>query len=184
MTKFYTGKGDEGASIMAGKKIDKDDLFFYLLGGLDELNSWLGFCRATAAKVTKLKEVVGYLRDIQETLFIAQAEVAAVGSGVASKIKVSSDKTKDLERIIARVDKVLPPLAKFIIPGASELSASLDVARVMARQVERLAKTFSKKKKLRPEFLQYLNRLSSVLFALARFMNFKLKVKEEHPSYK
>ena len=182
-TKFYTRRGDGGASLMGTKMLDKDSPIFHLLGGLDELNSWLGFCRA-GIKDARLKNFANFIKRIQQDLFIAQAEIAAIGTGRASKIKIGQEKTAGIEKIIHGIDAVLPPIVRFIIPGASEMSARLDVARTIARKVERDIRAFSKKKKLHPELLQFTNRLSSVLFALARFASFRLKIKEESPDYK
>lgn len=183
-TKFYTGKGDRGTSKMGKSEIDKGHLLFQVLGGLDELNSWLGFCRAGTVKTIKLKIVGSWLKEAQQGLFIAQAEVAAIGSGFKPKFKISQTKTTWLEKIINEIGDKLPPLTKFIIPGASEISSRIDVARVLARRVERNTKTLDKKVKLSPSLLQYLNRLSSFLFALARYVNWRLKLKEENPTYK
>ncbi len=168
MTIYYTGRGDKGQSAMGPKKISKADPRFEVLGSLDELSSWLGVC--------------GYkpLRFIQEDLFIAQAEIGLAAMGQKSKIKITPEKTKHLELEILKIDKIVPQIKKFIIPGASELSAKLDFARALARRAERAAV----KAKAPAELLQYLNRLSSILFAHARLVNFKLKKKEENPSYK
>lgn len=183
-TKFFTGKGDGGVSKMGKCKITKDDALFQLLGGLDELNSWIGFCRAGVAETLKLKTLAGWLKEVQHTLFIIQAEVAALGSGFKPKFKITEAKTLWLEKIIREIDKKLPPLTKFIIPGASETSSRIDVARVLARKTERAAKTLSASVKLSADLSRYLNRLSSFLFALARWTNYVLKIKEENPSYK
>ena len=156
---------------MGSKKIAKDDPLFEALGSLDELNSWLGFCRYKK------------LKSIQEDLFIVQAELATVGMGTKSKIQITNAKTEKLEKEIAKIDKITPQIKKFIIPGASELSAKLDVARAFARKAERAVVAYGKKRKLNPEILCYLNRLSSLLFALARLVNYSLKVKEENPRY-
>lgn len=184
MTKFYTGQGDKGTSKMGKSEVSKDSGLFQLLGGLDELNSWIGFCRAGAVKTPKLKALAGWLKEVQEGLFVAQAEVAALGSGFKPKFKIAVAKTAWLEKIIQEIDKKLPPITKFIIPGASEASSRIDVARVLARKTERAAKALSVSVRLSPELLQYLNRLSSFLFALARWTNYVLKIKEENPSYK
>lgn len=168
MTIFYTGRGDKGKSAMGARKIAKDDPLFEALGALDELNSWLGFCQYKK------------LRPVQEDLFIAQAEIGAIGMRRKSKIQMTNAKTKRLEKEIAKVDAIVPPIKKFIIPGASELSAKLDVARALARRAERAAV----KIKASPDLLAYLNRLSSFLFALARLVNFKLNRREEHPTYR
>lgn len=184
MTTFYTCNGDGGKSRIWSKDLLKDDILFQLLGGLDELNSWLGLCRSGAGRNRKLKEVALILKDIQQSLFVIQAEVAAVGSGNKPRVKVSAGRTEVMEKIIDCIDLKLPPMKKFIIPGGSELSAQIDIARAMARRTERIAAAFSRKKKLTPELMRYLNRLSGLLFALARLANHKLKIKEENPSYK
>lgn len=167
MTIYYTGRGDRGKSAIGAKKIAKDDPLFEALGALDELNSWLGFCQYKRLKA------------IQEDLFIAQAEIAMVAMGKKSKIKITKAKTERLEKEIMAIDKIVPQIKKFIIPGASELSAKLDFGRALARRAERAAV----KAKVSAELLQYLNRLSSILFALARLVNYRLNKREEHPSY-
>lgn len=180
-TKFFTGQGDKGQSVFGKKKLPKDDLLFDVLGNLDELNSWTGLCRVAASREINL-----VLREIQETLFMVQADIAAIGFGYKTKgfKEKIGWKTAELERVIGRVDKKLPAIKKFILPGGSELSARLDVARVIARRAERSAVRFNNnKKKLPPELLQFLNRLSSVFFALARYANRKKGVKEENPRY-
>ena len=180
-TKFFTGQGDKGQSAFGKKKLPKDDVLFDVLGNLDELNSWTGLCRVAASR-----DIALILRDIQETLFMVQADVAAIGFGYKTegfREKIGR-RTVELEKVIGQIDKKLPAIKKFILPGGSELSARLDVARVIARRAERAAVMFhNNKKKLPPELLQFLNRLSSVFFALARYANYAKKVKEENPRY-
>ena len=187
MTIYFTGRGDKGKSDMGAKKIEKDDPLFEALGSLDELNSWIGYCRTDVTlQNLKLKNVQHQLKSIQETLFIAQAELAMMGMERRKNIKyqISNIKTKQLEEEIIKIDKAVPQIKQFIIPGASELSAKLDLARAFARRVERAFVAYNRKHPLNPDLLQYLNRLSSILFAHARFVNVVLKKKEENPSYK
>jgi cob(I)alamin adenosyltransferase len=179
MTVFYTGKGDNGSSEVGSKKLSKDDLLFHALGTLDELNSWLGVCAAGA----KQKNVRDALKDAQQSLFIIQAEIAALGGGYKPKSIITAGKTKELEKTIDLINLQVPAVTKFIIPGGSELSARIDYGRALARRAERETTAFAKKKKANPELLKYLNRLSSLLFALARLVNYKLKIKEENPRY-
>ncbi len=178
MTIYYTGRGDKGKSDMGAKKIAKDDPVFEALGSLDELNSWIGLCQLKAKSYN--------LKAIQEDLFIAQAEIGLATMGRKSNIKITKSKTERLEKEIARIDRIVPPIKKFIIPGASELSAKLDFARALARRAERDAVKANslKPNTCSPELLQYLNRLSSLLFALARLVNYRLKKKEQNPSYR
>lgn len=168
MTIFYTGKGDTGKSVMGTRKISKADPLFEALGALDELNSWLGFCNSKK------------LQAIQETLFIAQAEIGMAGMGKRYTLHVTRAKTEELEHEILRIDTVVPPIKKFIIPGGSELATKLDYARALARRAERACVRI----KANPDLLQYLNRLSAYLFALARLENHRLKIKEKNPGYR
>ena len=196
-TKFFTGKGDDGTSDMGGGVcMNKDSGYAELLGALDELNSWTGLCRARAAREHQLKKeelpvaIVPTLRQIQELLFIAQAEIAVCAAsalGIAESVSgnkhITPRHTTFLEEVIHKVDKEVPPLTHFVIPGASELSAMIDVARVTARRVERTAVALHRAKKLPEPILPFLNRLSSVFFALARYINHCMNVPEEFPRY-
>lgn len=187
-TKFFTGEGDKGESKIGQNKVSKSSPVVELLGSLDELNSWIGFCRVEAEKVRgeknlKLPEI---LKIIQNFLFVAQAEIAALGFGYPKAPKITNEQTIYCEAIIREIDKTLPKLEKFVLVGGSELSARLDVGRAIARRVERQVKSYSpadESKNPSPEFLKFLNRLSSVLFALARYGNFILGFREEHPKY-
>lgn len=192
-TKFFTGRGDAGESSVGPHKLSKTDPLLELLGGVDELNSWLGFCRVEAKKFSdsKIKVAVAIvLKDVQEALFTLQAELAALAFGTApgqaATPKLDEAKTKFLEDTINQIDGILPPLKSFIIPGTSELSARLDVGRAIARRVELQANKFSSEREnlLSSAVLQYLNRLSSFLFALARYANHEQGLAEENPSYK
>ncbi len=179
-TQFYTGRGDKGQSAFGKKKLPKDNALFDLLGDLDELNSWTGLARVEAKK-----DMAGILKTVQQTLFVIQAEVAVTGFGYETRgfKKIDAGKTKEVEEIIKNIDKKMPSLRKFVLPGGSELSARLDIARVVARRTEREAIKFNRIKKLSPELLQFLNRLSSLFFALARYANHKKGIREENPGY-
>ncbi|KKU98988.1 MAG: Cob(I)yrinic acid a,c-diamide adenosyltransferase [Candidatus Jorgensenbacteria bacterium GW2011_GWC1_48_8] len=161
------------------------------MGSLDELNSWLGYARVEADKLKTGSagwriDVAAVLKNTQNSLFIAQAEAAASGFGYEKSPKITEEKTKYFEGVIVEIDKVVPKIEKFIVVGGTELSARLDVGRAIARRVERQAKKYvpeDSNKNLTPEMLKFLNRLSSILFALARYVNFVSGVKEENPSY-
>lgn len=184
-TKFFTGAGDGGRSVLGKQSFSKDDLFFEFLGTLDELNSWLGFCRASI-QGGKRKHAIDFkavLFRVQEILFVIQAETAGVFFKSPKYPLLRASATAQLVGTINRIDAILPPITKFIIPGGSKLSAKLDVSRAIARRAERLAVAYSKKSKLSKEVLRYLNRLSSLLFALSRYENFRLGIEEQHPAY-
>jgi cob(I)alamin adenosyltransferase len=184
-TLFFTGVGDDGKSSMGKKKIPKSDSLFALLGALDELNSWIGFCSVCdRGKPQHHIDVENILSRLQETLFIAQAEIGSIGFGSKhSTVIITGYHVREIEKIILDIDNIVPPLKHFVLPGGTMLAASLDIARAIARRTERIAVKFSKKKKLSPEFLQYINRLSSILFALARYANFVSGRKEKKPDY-
>jgi|SRR3989344_3663979 len=195
-TVFFTGKGDDGQTRVGKVTLPKDDPLFELLGELDELNSWLGLCRVEAkhilSKKTPRVDIVSSVLRLQETLFIAQAEVAAAGFGTSKKenvererdMHVTDPKVVELEELIRNVDEEVALITKFIIPGGSELAARLDVARTLARRAERSAVRLQKKIELSPALVQFLNRLSSALFALARYANYVLQFPEDHPTYR
>ncbi len=189
-TRFFTGKGDKGQSTFGNKRIAKDDALFEFLGNLDELNSWLGLCIVEAKKtLSKKKEgllMLESLEHLQEDLFIAQAEAAAIGFSYSIKKipRITEAKTARIEHMIQKIDTVLPTLRNFVLPGGSGLSAMLDIARAISRRAERSAVAFGKRAAFSKEFLQFMNRLSSALFALARFANYVLRVKEKNPNYK
>ncbi|MFH1769422.1 MAG: cob(I)yrinic acid a,c-diamide adenosyltransferase [Parcubacteria group bacterium] len=186
-TKFYTGAGDGGTSKLGKCELRKDDVFFEVLGGVDELSAWLGLCRVEADKIDKrikmLDRVECSLKTVQEHLFVVQAQIASLGMGLKPKVKISKKHTKYLETEIKKIDETIPAIKAFIIPGGNELIARLDVARTLARKLERMWVTFSKKKKIDSDAVQYINRLSSFLFALARLVQYRSKIKMEHPKY-
>lgn len=176
---LYTGKGDGGTTKVFGcdqQRISKSSELPEALGALDELNAFLGFAKMRATEELRIATA---LRDAQETLFIIQAEVA----GADKKVKEGS--VKNIETIVNDIEKEIPPLKGFSIAGGTELSALLDIARTLSRRVERciVAVADAKLRELSPETLAYINRLSSLLFALARLANHKAGVAEETPRY-
>ena len=119
------------------------------------------------------------LRETQENLFSIQAEVAGADK------RVGKDSVQKVEELVNAIEKEIPPLKGFSIAGGTELSALLDVARTVARRAERrlVAAAEAKACPLSEETMAYLNRLSSLLFALARLANHLAGVAEEVPRY-
>lgn len=182
MSVYYTGKGDSGISHVGLKKIAKTDLVMSALGDLDELNSVLGLvkCRLTARNKKIFQKLI---ENIQEDLFIIQVHVAAhMFEKLYKPPQFPKEKIIALEKEIAQFEKKLKPTHKFIISGANEESAWLDYVRPIGRRAERSVLWFSKKKKTVPEILAYLNRLSSLLFVMARVA--AKNSKEKSPKYK
>lgn len=176
---LYTGKGDKGTTTAFGcnqQRISKSSELPEALGSLDELNAFLGFVKMRAAAESHIATA---LRDVQETLFIIQAEVAGADK------RVGENAVKDVEKMVNDIEKEIPKLKGFSIAGGTELSALLDVARTLARRAERrvIAVKELGLRELTSETLTYMNRLSSLLFALARLANHLYGVAEEVPKY-
>jgi len=189
---LYTGKGDGGTTkafdTASGVRISKASELPEALGTLDELNSFVGLAKVVAAREGNPKVPLGarsratsdILADIQETLFIVQAEVAG------SSKKVGKAKVTQVERIINTIETLMPPIDTFTVAGGTELSATLDVTRTLARRAERrvIGITELGVRTVSPSTKAYLNRLSSLLFALARYTNESAGIARQSPKYK
>ena len=162
--KIYTKTGDKGqTSLYDGTRVDKDNIRVESYGTLDELNSYIGLCTNYANDEDKK-----ILRDIQIKLFSISAELATKEEG-KYKNKVSEDDIKNLEEIIDSYIKKIDKMDAFIVPSTSLISANLHIARTICRKSERRICTLSKVENVNPLLLIYINRLSDVLYAIARF---------------
>lgn len=182
MSLFYTGKGDKGESNLGKKKIKKTRPEIEVIGSLDGLNSLLGLVRNQSfGKLDKIFKKI--IADVQEDLFIVQAHVGSLM--IKSKFKppvFKKGKTRKLEKIIDGFEEQIKPERRFVVYGTTEASAWLDYVRATARQTEVIS--LKLKNKLPTEISAYLNRLSSLLYAMARLATKKAGKKEKHPSYK
>jgi len=169
--KIYTKTGDKGkTSLFGGQRVDKDDLRVECYGTVDELNSILGLA-VTEVVDAEMKEVI---QKIQNDLFILGGELATpVEKKFALNFssKVDIDEVQFLENRIDHFEENLLPLKQFILPGGSKSAALLHVARSVSRRSERLAVKLSKRDVINENIIIYLNRLSDLLFVLARFEN-------------
>jgi cob(I)alamin adenosyltransferase len=184
---LYTRKGDKGTTktFACDQRISKSSIVAEALGSLDETNSFLGLARAkTKNSSFKIKnKKIKYsdiLLEIQQNLFIVQAEVAG------STLNISKDKVTQAENIVNEIEKVLPPIKTFFVSGATEIGATFDFARTLVRKSERRVVTAKEEGKIAvsDETLAYLNRLSSLLYALARISSHVSGIKETKPNYK
>ena len=181
---LYTGKGDSGTSALfeSNKRLSKNSTVFDALGTLDELNSYLGLCKVqsrTDSFRVGSRKVSHIVHELQDDLFIIQAELAGADKSM------SKQKVEQLEKIIEQIDSKLPPIKTFFISGGTELSARFDFARTIARRAERkVVAVFESGYKISPNTLAYLNRFSSILYALARFANYQRGIDEDAPDYK
>jgi cob(I)alamin adenosyltransferase len=177
-----TKKGDKGfTGLLGGRRVPKYHLRPETYGTLDELNSFLGMARA----ISKDRKVRKILSHIQNHLFIIGSELALSGRDRdLLKGEIAQKEVGWLGRLSADFEALLKPEPEFIISGETQISSVLDVARAVSRRVERLvAKMKSKKMLYNLRVLEYLNRLSDVLYLLARYEEKKAHVKPRHPSY-
>ena len=185
-TMLFTGKGDDGTTKPFGcdQRISKSSAVAEALGSLDEINSFLGLCKVRS-KAASFAVKDGLLFDkivgeLQQNLFTVQAQVAGADK------EISAARIKEVEEIINEIEKQLPPIKSFFISGGTELAAMFDTARTMARRAESrvIAASEEGRTKVHKNTLAYLNRLSSILYALARLSNHKSGIIEEPPLYK
>ena len=173
--KIYTKTGDKGkTSLFGGKRVWKDDLRIQSYGTVDELNSILG----VAISEIKNRELKKFLNSIQHELFNLGSDLASPEykrSKNFSIPRINEFNTKRLEGLIDKVDNKLLPLKNFILPGGLKGAALLHHARTVCRRAEREVISLSKVDMINSEIKIYLNRLSDLLFVLARFENFSSK---------
>jgi cob(I)alamin adenosyltransferase len=177
--KLYTGKGDKGDTGLFGTpdRIPKHDPRLDAIGDVDELNSFIGI--TIAAMDNKFKEVKDLLIKTQNQLFELGADLATPLSAEGPKIiRIKSSETSDMEKQIDRIQAELKPITKFVLPGGTSDAARLHYARAVCRRAERKAVLLSEKEDINPESVRFLNRLSSLLFGLARLVNQRSSVYE------
>lgn len=162
--KIYTKTGDKGkTSLYDGSRVDKDDLRVESYGTLDELNSYIGLCTNYAKDEDK-----DILRNIQIKLFAVSAELATREEG-KYKTPITDDDVEYLEKIIDSYIEKIDKMDAFIVPGTSLVSANLHIARTICRKAERRIISLSKIENVNPALLKYINRLSDVIYAIARY---------------
>jgi cob(I)alamin adenosyltransferase len=162
---IYTRTGDAGETLISNnKKVPKDDIHIEACGQLDELNALLGLCIAFCEN----ERINGLLTNIQADLFSIGAELSGATKPPS---KITPKRVGDMEQIIDILEKDLPPLTHFILPGGSKTAALFHHARTVCRRAERRIVTLSKQEKINTTILIYLNRLSDLFFLLARWIN-------------
>jgi cob(I)alamin adenosyltransferase len=176
--KIYTKTGDAGdTGLFGGPRVPKDDLRIEAYGTVDELNAVLGLARSqstTASAQDKLPvEIDALLAGIQHALFDLGSQLATPDPKSRGTSFITTKQIEALEHAIDRFETQLPPLKNFILPGGSPSAAWLHLARTFCRRAERRVVTLIQREqeKLSPEILIYLNRLSDLLFVLARAVN-------------
>lgn len=181
--KIYTRTGDDGSTgLLGGTRVPKDHLRVAAYGDVDELNALLGLVKASApqgapgraGQTRRGAALLTLLGRIQRDLFALGAQLADPTAKVArrkAKARIGASHTRRLEQAIDAAEKELPALTSFILPGGTALGAQLHLARTVCRRAERATITLNRDTPLDPRLLRYLNRLSDLLFVLARAVN-------------
>ena len=185
--KIYTGGGDRGkSSLFSGERITKSDARIEAYGDVDELNSTLGMLAASLP--AKRSQLIDEIQRIQSDLFHIGSWLATTpgAANITVLQAIGDDHIKFLESAIDQMQKALPALSGFILPGGHMTAARAHVARAVCRRTERhvvkLFETFSASPlpKSLQFLLTYLNRLSDYLFVLARYCNKNMEIQDTH----
>ena len=177
---IYTRTGDRGkTSLFSGKRVYKDNLRVEAYGTIDELNSVIGVA-VSYIKVGKIKKDA---RQLRRVLLGIQSDLFYIGSYLADLPDIIDDinlteRVEEAEKSVDYFLAVLPPITNFVLPGGGSLGAFLHLARTVARRAERQLVKLSGKEKVDERAIKYINRLSDLLYAAARFANNLEKVKE------
>ena len=163
LSKIYTRTGDDGSTGLGdGSRVDKDSLRVEAIGTIDELNSSIGLLLSHALPDT----VEPALTAIQHDLFDLGGELSIPGTSL-----VKAGRVLALEQLLDTLNAELPPLQEFILPGGTRAAAACHVARAVCRRAERRVCSLSRHETINRTALEYLNRLSDLLFVAARHLN-------------
>ncbi|MCH7868037.1 MAG: cob(I)yrinic acid a,c-diamide adenosyltransferase [Myxococcales bacterium] len=171
--KIYTRRGDRGETdLFGGGRVAKDDIRVSAYGDVDELNA----CVGVAAAATDDKDLRAFAQEIQSSLFDLGSQLATPRAKPVKDQKnkaptVDPAQIEELEREIDRLEEELEPLTSFILPGGSPAAAAFHHARTVCRRAERSSVALDRAEPLDPAIIQYLNRLSDLLFTMARVAN-------------
>jgi cob(I)alamin adenosyltransferase len=164
LTRIYTRGGDQGeTSLGDGSRVSKLDPLVGAYGAVDELNSAVGWARVEVGDPR--------LERIQNELFDLGADLSVPYEEDDEKLRVTQGQVDALERDCDEANERLEPLKSFVLPGGSEAASRLHLARAVCRRAERVALAASEERPVNPLALVYLNRLSDLLFILARAAN-------------
>ena len=174
--KVYTRRGDSGETdLFGGERVSKEHIRVDTYGEVDELNAVVG----AAAAASPHEDIVAFLQIVQSTLFDIGSFLATPEAGHRAKAGIPEAEQQDvdlLEREIDRLEEELSPLANFILPGGTASAAALHIARTVCRRAERSAVRLDQAEQLGGLSLRYLNRLSDLLFVMARIENARASV--------
>jgi cob(I)alamin adenosyltransferase len=172
---IYTRKGDAGESTLfnSSKKVSKGELIFSVVGNVDEANSQLGLVASQIDKdFPHAKILKNKIFQVQRNLF----KLGAILAGV--KMSIPASVVAKYEKEIDAWVKTMPKRKNFILPGGTPPAAEMFVARSIVRRLEREMVVLSETQKIKPNILVFVNRLSTYLYVLARYINFAAREKE------
>ena len=177
--KIYTKTGDDGTTgLFGGGRLPKPHPRIEAYGTVDETNSFLGVSRSHIGNREALAPLDDIAAQIQRDLFVLGADLATPLDAKATVPRIEDTHVARLENWIDALQDTLPPLKHFILPGGSEAAAALHVARAICRRAERSVVALMEQEALSPTAAMYLNRLSDLLFTMARYANNQLGIDE------
>jgi len=170
LTRIYTRGGDAGeTSLGDGSRVPKTDARIVAYGTVDELNSFVGFALAAGDLPDDFRP---WLSQAQNDLFDVGADLSVpLADAKRERLRVTQEQVGALEKLCDRVNEGLEPLRSFVLPGGTEAAARLHLARTVCRRAERATVALAEQTDVTPAVLAYLNRLSDLLFILARAAN-------------
>lgn len=182
---LYTGKGDSGTTTLFGcnQMLSKSSAIAEALGTVDEINSFLGVIKMEDGDTRGVAglDYHALLSDVQQDLFVVQAELAGADK------HIDHARVAKIEDWVNAIEKELPPITSFFVSGGTKLGALCDFGRTIARRAERRVVSALEEGEQaiaeKPPLLAYMNRLSSLLYALARLANHREGVTEKKPHY-
>ncbi len=167
-SKIYTRAGDKGTtSLFDGTRVSKAEARIEVNGALDEANAWIGYARAGVGDPL----LSGMLEYLQHKLYSCTCTIADTQKQHGVEMGIRGADIDFLERAIDRLESATGPLSRFILPGGAPLAGMLHVARTVARRAERRLVALSEREPVIPEVSAFVNRLSDLLFAAARYAN-------------
>jgi len=174
---IYTRTGDKGkTSLFDGTRVLKSDKRVETYGTIDELNSMIG------TAIAEIKDLRFKIKDVTDELERIQHDLLDIGSTLATPHPMPvvglENRPKEFEKVIDAMTKKMPELKAFILPGGGKAGSALHVARTIARRAERQLVALMQKEKVDLTIITYINRLSDLLFTMARYVNYVEKKKE------
>jgi cob(I)alamin adenosyltransferase len=171
INRVYTRQGDGGeTSLAGGQRVAKDSRRIEAYGTVDELNSFVGLARESAAADPAAAALAGILLRVQHELFNLGSILATLPEDVHPRqARITPAEIDQLEVEMDGANEGLPALRSFVLPGGSRLNAELHVCRTVCRRAERLATALAREEPVPPEAVQYLNRLSDAFFVWSRW---------------